>query len=161
MTDQEKRDILSFVVVGGGPTGIEFAAELNDFITEDLKKWFPHLIDKVSISVIQSREHILNTFDSNISTYTEKLFSRNNIDIKTMSRVKEVKENSIMVLDKNTNQVNEYPFGLCLWSTGITKVPITSQLCESLGTDIQTNRRAILVDHKMKVKGSNNIFAIG
>lgn len=33
--------LLHMVVVGGGPTGIEFAAELQDFFKEDLEKWFP------------------------------------------------------------------------------------------------------------------------
>jgi NADH:ubiquinone reductase (non-electrogenic) len=37
------------VVVGGGPTGIEFAAELQDFFKEDLEKWFPGISSWTSI----------------------------------------------------------------------------------------------------------------
>ena len=36
--------LLHMVVVGGGPTGIEFAAELQDFFKEDLEKWFPGIL---------------------------------------------------------------------------------------------------------------------
>ena len=40
-TPEEMSRLLHMVVVGGGPTGIEFAAELQDFFKEDLEKWFP------------------------------------------------------------------------------------------------------------------------
>lgn len=40
------------VVVGGGPTGIEFAAELQDFFKEDLAKWFPGINSSLSLNVI-------------------------------------------------------------------------------------------------------------
>lgn len=52
---------LHFVIVGGGPTGVEFAAELHDFIYEDLIKIYPSVKDIVKISVIQSGDHILNS----------------------------------------------------------------------------------------------------
>lgn len=60
ITDQEQRSILHFVVVGGGPTGVEFAAELHDYVLEDLIKLYPTVKDKVKITVIQSGDHILN-----------------------------------------------------------------------------------------------------
>lgn len=38
---EEIERLLHMVVVGGGPTGIEYAAELHDFLVEDLSKWYP------------------------------------------------------------------------------------------------------------------------
>jgi NADH:ubiquinone reductase (non-electrogenic) len=49
------------VVIGGGPTGVEFTAELHDFLVEDLVKIYPAIQDFVKITIIQSGEHILNT----------------------------------------------------------------------------------------------------
>lgn len=60
LSDEEKRKVLHFVVVGGGPTGVEFAAELHDFVTEDLVRLYPKLEDLVKISLVQSGDHILN-----------------------------------------------------------------------------------------------------
>lgn len=60
LNDEERQKDLHFVVIGGGPTGVEFAAELHDFITEDLAKLYPKVKDLVRISLIQSGEHILN-----------------------------------------------------------------------------------------------------
>lgn len=39
VSPEERKKLLSFVVIGGGPTGIEFAAELNDWVEEDFIKW--------------------------------------------------------------------------------------------------------------------------
>lgn len=46
ITVAERSRLLSFVVVGGGPTSIEYAAELHDFLTTDVKRWYPDLQDK-------------------------------------------------------------------------------------------------------------------
>lgn len=46
--------------MGGGPTGVEFAAELHDYVLEDLIKLYPTAKDKVKITLIQSGDHILN-----------------------------------------------------------------------------------------------------
>ena len=61
LSEDERRTNLHFVVVGGGPTGVEFSAELHDFINEDLVKLYPMVKDLVKITVIQSGDHILNT----------------------------------------------------------------------------------------------------
>ncbi len=45
-SDEERKRLLSMVVVGGGPTGVEFAGELQDFFEQDLKKWVPDIAGK-------------------------------------------------------------------------------------------------------------------
>jgi NADH:ubiquinone reductase (non-electrogenic) len=60
ISEEEKRKNLHFVVIGGGPTGVEFAAELHDFLVEDLVKLYPAIQEFVKITIIQSGEHILN-----------------------------------------------------------------------------------------------------
>lgn len=47
LSSEECSRLLSFVVVGGGPTSIEFAAELHDFLANDVKRWYPDLQYKV------------------------------------------------------------------------------------------------------------------
>lgn len=71
-SDEERKRLLSFVVCGGGPTGVEFAAELYDLLNEDLLNQFPKIIrNEISVHVIQSRSHILNTYDEALSRYAE------------------------------------------------------------------------------------------
>ncbi|CBI33303.3 unnamed protein product, partial [Vitis vinifera] len=60
LTDEERKRILHFVVVGGGPTGVEFSAELHDFVNEDLVKLYPTVKDLVKITLLEAGDHILN-----------------------------------------------------------------------------------------------------
>lgn len=71
-SDEERRRLLSFVICGGGPTGVEFAAELYDLLNEDLLRSFPRIVrNEISVHIIQSRSHILNTYDEALSKYAE------------------------------------------------------------------------------------------
>ena len=73
---QEREQLLSFVVVGGGPTGVEVAAELHDMVADDLRKIYPELMPYVRIRVIELQDHVLSTYDREISKYTAQEFSR-------------------------------------------------------------------------------------
>jgi NADH dehydrogenase len=71
-SDEERKRLLSFVICGGGPTGVEFAAELYDLLNEDLLASFPKILrNEISVHLIQSRGHILNTYDEALSRYAE------------------------------------------------------------------------------------------
>ena len=58
------RKLLSFVIVGGGPTGVEVAAELYDMIESDLSKIYPKLAKEAVISVIELQDHVLSTCEA-------------------------------------------------------------------------------------------------
>lgn len=73
---QEIQQLLTFVIVGGGPTGVEVAAELYDMINEDLKKVYPKLMKHVSLKLVELQDHVLSTYDRAISEYTKTEFER-------------------------------------------------------------------------------------
>ena len=73
--------MLSFVIVGGGPTGVEVAAEMYDMVTQDMKRLYPQLMPHVKIRVIELMDHVLSTYDRKIGDYTGRLFQRNGIDL--------------------------------------------------------------------------------
>jgi NADH:ubiquinone reductase (H+-translocating) len=140
-TDEERRRLLSFVICGGGPTGVEFAAELYDMLNEDLMRSFPRILrNEISVHVIQSRGHILNTYDEALSKYAEvglrfwsartglildqqERFAHDSVEILTNSRVREVRPDKIIFTQVEDGKVvpKEIPHGFCLWSTGVCK----------------------------------------
>jgi len=160
ITQAERKRLLSFVVVGGGPTGCEFAGELHDFLDNDVSRFFPHLKKDISISVIQSQDVILNSFDRSIAEYAQKsMTSRENMRVLTNKRVLAVDGNIVKVVDKSTKEQFDMPFGVCVWSTGVTPVPLVSVIAKKLPN--QTSRVGLIVDKHMKVKGTENVYAIG
>ena len=46
-------------MVGGGPTSIEFASELHDFLTVDVSRWYPEHINRTSVIVVEAGKHLL------------------------------------------------------------------------------------------------------
>lgn len=164
-TEKERKRLLSFVVAGGGATGCEFAAEVSDMINEEVSQLYSKLIRRdCSIHIIQSRQHILNTYDKAISEFTEKKFLHDNIDVQTNSRVKKVLPDKIIYTQANENNETvekEIPFGLCLWSTGLAQNTLSRSIVESVGPEYQSNKYALETDSQLRVIGCDNVYCIG
>ncbi|KAK5628043.1 hypothetical protein RRF57_003758 [Xylaria bambusicola] len=164
--DSERRRLLSFVVSGGGPTGVEFAAELFDLLNEDLTRNFPRLLrNEISVHIIQSRSHILNTYDEALSKYAEERFVRDQIDVLTNSRVKEVRPEKIIFsqkADDGSVVTKELPMGFCLWSTGVSQAELCQRIAAKLGRT-QNNRHALETDTHLRLNGTplGDVYAIG
>ncbi|PAV23518.1 nucleotide-binding domain-containing [Pyrrhoderma noxium] len=162
---EERKRLLSFVVCGGGPTGVETAAEIYDLCQEDILNYYPKLCrEEVSIHLIQSREHILNTYSEAISKYAEGKFKRDNVDIITNARVKEVEHDKVVYTTKGNDgklEEREIPANFVLWSTGIAMNPFTKRVSSLLPN--QVHFKAIEVDAHLRVKGAplGTVYAIG
>ncbi|KAI0312376.1 nucleotide-binding domain-containing protein, partial [Amylostereum chailletii] len=163
---EERKRLLSFVICGGGPTGVETAAEIYDLCHEDIINYYPKICrEEVSIHIIQSREHILNTYSEAISKYAEDKFARDEVDLVTSARVVSVSPNTVTysVRDPETHELtkHELPTNFVLWSTGIAMNPFTKRVSNLLPN--QVHKKAIEVDAQLRVKGAplGDIYAIG
>lgn len=162
---EDRERLLSFVVCGGGPTGVETAAEIYDLCQEDIINYFPKRIrEMVSIHVIQSREHILNTYSESISKYAEDKFHRDGVDLITNARVEAVYPDKVVYSQKDkTGKVikHQIPSNFVLWSTGIAMNPFTRRVADLLPN--QVHRKAIEVDPHLRVIGAplGTVYALG
>lgn len=158
LSEEERRTNLHFIIVGGGPTGVEFAAELHDFVQEDLVKIYHSVKDLVKITLIQSGDHILNTFDDRISSFAEQKFQRDGIEVLTGSRVLSVSDKFINMKMKSSGEVLSMPHGMVVWSTGVGARPVVKDLMEQIG---QGKRRVLATDEWLRVKGCQDVYALG
>ncbi|KAF8323338.1 putative NADH dehydrogenase, 64 kd subunit, mitochondrial [Clavulina sp. PMI_390] len=170
-SDEERKRLLSFVICGGGPTGVETAAEISDLCQEDIINYcyplqYPKFVrELVSIHIIQSQDHILNTYSENISKYAESKFKRDEVNVITGSRVKEVTPEYVVYTtkDKETGKTTEHriPANFVLWSTGIAMNPFTRRVSDLLPN--QVHKKAIEVDAFLRVKGAplGTVYALG
>mgnify|MGYP001172642561 FL=1 len=161
--DPERKRLLSIVVCGGGPTGVEVAGELQDYIDQDLRQWMPEVADELKVTLVEAQPNVLNMFNSKLIEYTKQVFQDTNINLKTSTMVKKVDDKKVYAeykkLDGSTENL-EIPYGMLIWATGNAQRPIVRELI--LKVDEQRNaRRGLLVDDHMLLDGLNNIFALG
>jgi NADH dehydrogenase FAD-containing subunit len=175
-----KKKLLHFAVVGGGPTGVEFAAELHDFVHEDLPRLYPDLVPLVSITVYDVAPTVLPMFERDLARYATELFKRQGIKVRTEAMIKEVvkaghdpsttttdvvttkskeaaeeKEIGLLTLRiKNGGQTfEEVPAGIVVWSTGLAQNPLLSRL-SGVRRDGKTG--GLLTDQYLRVLADND-----
>lgn len=151
LSDAERARLLHFVVVGGGPTGVEFAAELHDFLEDDLTRAFPVLAKQVRITLVDALDEILSSFAQELREYAKKLFEREDITVRTKSIVSRVEEGRIVLKDGA-----EIECGMIVWCTGNSPIP----LIESLPFEKDRTGR-LLTDEHLRVLGEERLFAVG
>ena len=135
-TDETKKQLLRFIVVGGGPTGIEFSAEMHDIIREDLAKLYPELMPFYSITVYDVAPRVLSMFDENLAKYAMQTFAREGIDIKTSHHVQELRrgfptsekgkqpvKDHLTSFTLKVKEDGELGVGMVVWSTGLMMNP--------------------------------------
>jgi NADH:ubiquinone reductase (non-electrogenic) len=160
---EEQKRLLHMVVVGGGPTGVEFAAELQDFFEEDIKKWVPEIADKFKVTLIEALPNVLPSFSKQLIDYTESIFKEEKITIKTKTAVKRVTETTVEAEStspdgKKTTEI--LPYGLLVWATGNAVRPVVKDLMSRIPAQ-KNSRRGLAVNEYLVVQGTTDIWATG
>lgn len=157
MTEKEQKALLHIIVVGGGPTGVEIAAELYDLIQGDLGELFPHLKGKATIALHDVADKILPVFDQKLAEHAMSSFSLRGIDVKTGSHITSV-ESGVM----NTKEDGAIPYGILIWATGNKQVPLVDKLDAAKSDKLP---RLLTNDalHVLRKDGSamENVYAMG
>ncbi|KAB5595440.1 NADH dehydrogenase [Ceratobasidium theobromae] len=158
-TPEQRKRLLSFVICGGGPTGVETAAEIYDLCQEDIMLYYPKLLrEEVSIHIIQSR-HVINPV-----LYLQQKFARDNVNVITNARVKAVYPDHVEYEQRERDgkkTLYSIPSNFVLWSTGIAMNPFTQRVSDLLPN--QVHKKAIETDAHLRVKGAplGTVYAIG
>ncbi|BFZ57709.1 NADH:ubiquinone oxidoreductase [Savitreella phatthalungensis] len=162
-TDEERDRLLHMVVVGGGPTGIEFAAELRDFFTEDLSEWYPEIRDKFRVTLVEALPTVLPMFSKQLIQYTESNFKKQAITIHTKTMVKEVTDRDItaeVTGADGSKKTEKIPYGLLVWATGNTPRKLIKDMLARI-PEQKDARRGLKVNDFLVVEGTENVWALG
>lgn len=160
---EERKRLLHMVVVGGGPTGVEFAGELQDFFEQDLRKWVPEITDNFHVTLVEAMDKVLPMFSKQLIDYTEKTFKEESITIRTNTMVKKVNAKSIEAEWKKadgTKMKESIPYGLLVWATGNAVRPVVKDLMSQIPAQ-KNSRRGLEVNEYLVVNGTENIWAVG
>lgn len=173
-SEEEKRKLLHFVVVGGGPIASGAAAELHDYVAEHIASAFPQLEPYFKVTIVDSKDHIHNFYDRSISKEMRRFFLRKNLEIISGATISKVSSGELQYTSKEATEgpdaksasssaasVVTLPFGLCVWSTGNAIHPLAADLRRKLGEEVQSNERALVCDLRLRVHGAEDIYALG
>ena len=164
--DQSAEDIdrlLHMVVVGGGPTGVEFAGELHDFFEEDIKKLVPDISDRFRVTLIEALPNVLPMFSKQLIDYTESTFKEEKINIHTKTVVKKVTDKTVEAEVTRPDGKKEkvvFPYGLLVWATGNAVRPVVKDLMARIPAQ-KDSRRGLAVNEYLVVQGARDIWAVG
>lgn len=162
-SSEEVKRLLHMVVVGGGPTGVEFAGELQDFFENDLRKWMPEIQDNFHVTLVEALPSVLPSFSKSLIDYTEKTFKEETIEIRTKTMVKNVTPTYIeaeFTDPSGKKQLEKIPYGLLVWATGNALRPLVKDLMSQIPAQ-KDSRRGLAVNEYLVVKGTENIWAVG
>ena len=162
-SEAERKRLLHMVVVGGGPTGVEFAGELQDFFKDDLMTWIPEIANNFKVTLIEALPNVLPMFSKQLIDYTEQTFREETIQIRTKTTVKEVTDKHIKAEATNpdgTKTLETIPYGLLVWATGNAVRPVVKDLMAQLPAQ-KDSRRGLAVNEYLVVNGTNDVWAVG
>lgn len=155
------KELLHIVVVGGGPTGIEMTAELDDLAHNELHDLYPGIADKLSISIHDVAPHILGAYDQKLYEYANTQLVRRHIDVETNSHIEKVEKDCFYTKEKG-----RIGYGILVWATGNKNVPLIEKIDVRLPPK---GLKRITTDSRLRVfKGGENsnalhdgVFALG
>lgn len=151
---EKKRSMLSFVVVGGGATGVEVVSEIAELCNDTLRKYYVDKIQcgDVKITLINSGPELLAVFDASVRKRAEKVLNKKGIEILLNTRVKEVNNKGVILGDGNLLASETV-----VWTAGVMPNQV-----QTVGGDLPKDKGGrIITDKTFKVLGFNDIFAVG
>ncbi len=153
--DSEKRKaMLSFVIVGGGATGVEVSAEIAELCNFTLRKYYAEKIkcNDISITLVNSAPELLAVFDPKTRAYALKILQKDGVKVMLNAKVKEVTSSSIIFAD-DTKLISN----MVIWSAGVKPNDISVT-----GGELQKDKSGrIITDKNFNVKGFKDVFAVG
>jgi NADH:ubiquinone reductase (H+-translocating) len=146
--DQPERleRLLTFCIVGAGPTGVEYAGALAEFARLVFPQEYPELAaSRIRILLLEAGDRVLPTFKPRLSTYAQAELARRGVEVRLGVKVESADEIGIVLHDGT-----ELPTATLVWTAGVKPADL-----------IDTPPRRIDVDDHFRVRDLANVYAIG
>jgi NADH dehydrogenase len=167
--DAAKRDaLMTFVIVGGGPTGVELAGALGELSRETMKGEF-RTIDpaKARIVLLEGGPRILSMYVDKLAAYAQRTLERLGVEVRTGAKVVGIDAGGV---DVETAPPAGAPSGApgkeriaahtVLWGAGVAGSPLGKVLKEKCGAELDRAGR-VTVEADCTLKGRSDVFVLG
>jgi len=150
--EQRRRELMTFVMIGGGPTGAELAGALSELIEHVLRKDYPMLdVKEARVVLVEASSHILAAFPESLQRAASRKLEKMGVQIKMESPVDAVENGLITFKDGSTLRA-----GTIVWAAGVRAAELADALpVEKVrGARVKVNPTLNLPDHP-------EVFVIG
>jgi len=145
-------DLLTFVVVGAGTTGVEAVADSHDLIFDVLKGDYPGVdFDRAHLVLVNSGEHILQGLDPSLVHAAERRLASQRVKIIDDVKATEVRADAVVLSDGRT-----IPARTTIWAAGVEPPPLVKEL------DVPKDSRGhVVVDDFLRVTNRPGVYVVG
>lgn len=159
VTPEERARSLTFIIVGGGPTGVELAGALTELSHGSMKGEFRNFNPAdARIILLEGGPRLLMTFHEGTSHYVECKLRKLGVDVRTLARVVAVEKDHVEVLQ---NGEKTAIFGdTILWAAGVKASPLSEVLRSRAGAELDKIGR-VAVEKDLSLPTNHDIFVIG
>ncbi|MBD6620402.1 NAD(P)/FAD-dependent oxidoreductase [Komarekiella sp. 'clone 1'] len=159
-TDPEKRrSLLTFVIVGGGPTGVELSGAIAELAYQTLTEDFRSInTSEARILLLQGGDRILPHIAPELSKVAAESLQKLGVVIHTQTRVTNIENN--IVTFKQGDELTQITSKTILWAAGVQGSAMGKVLAEGTGVECDRAGR-VIVEPDLTIKGYKNIFVVG
>jgi NADH dehydrogenase len=151
MLEQGTHPPLNFVIVGGGPTGVELAGAISDIARLYMRNNFRHIDTRqAKVLILEGSPHILGMYPEDLQQKARQQLEALGVALRTSTVVTDIQPGYVMVGDERIDAV------VTLWAAGVQASPLGRML------GVETDRKGcVLVDQFLNPKGRPEIFVCG
>jgi NADH:ubiquinone reductase (H+-translocating) len=156
----EQRRLLTFTVVGAGPTGVELAGQIVELTTQTLKDQFRQIDSgKVRVILLDALPTVLTAMGPKLGSKAQHRLERIGVDIQLGVMVTDVDREGLTVMDSDGTR-RRIESACKVWSAGVAASPLGKMIAEQAGAVVDRSGRVeVLPD--LSVPGHPNVFVIG
>jgi NADH:ubiquinone reductase (H+-translocating) len=151
--------LMTFVIVGAGPTGVELAGAIGELAHHTLRQNFRSIDPaKARILLVEGADRVLPPFTPKMSAKAEKALGRLGVTVRAKTLVTDVQRDSVTV--KCGESTERIPTHTVLWAAGVQGSPLGKALAAATGVSLDRAGR-VKVEPDLSVPNHPNIFVIG
>jgi NADH dehydrogenase len=157
--DELVRSLLTFVIIGGGPTGVELAGQVVEISRHTLRGEFREIQpEDARVHLIEFQDRVLPTFPPKLSNKALQALERLGVEVILGAEVTQVEGDRINY--RREGEVHTLPARTILWAAGVRASPLGQSLAQAAGAETDRSGR-VVVGPDLSVPGHPEIFVIG